>query len=73
MKRIEQMSLWERLYFPEVFRGLMVTGYRFWRNLVIHSLQLFGLRNIPAQRSRSNILKRNGCIPTPIAAATGSL
>ena len=29
MKRIEQMSLWERLYFPEVFRGLMVTGYRF--------------------------------------------
>ncbi len=43
MKRIEQMSLWERLYFPEVFRGLMVTGYRFWRNLAIHSLQKFGL------------------------------
>ncbi len=43
MKRIEQMSLWERLYFPEVFRGLMVTGYRFWRNLAVHSLQKFGL------------------------------
>ena len=43
MKRIEQMSLRERLYFPEVFRGLMVTGYRFWRNLAIHTLQMFGL------------------------------
>jgi len=43
MKRIEEMSLWERMYFPEVFRGLMVTGYRFWRNLAIHSLQKFGL------------------------------
>lgn len=37
------MTLWERAYFPEVFRGLAVTGYRFWRNLVVHSLHLFGL------------------------------
>ena len=36
MKRIEQMSVWERLYFPEITRGLMLTGYRFWRNLTIH-------------------------------------
>src|ERR1041385_2131896 len=43
MKRIEEMNLWERLYFPEIIRGLCVTGYRFWRNLGIHSLQLFGL------------------------------
>ena len=37
------MGLWERLYFPEIIRGLMVTGYRFWRNLAIHTLHLFGL------------------------------
>ena len=43
MRRIEEMSLWERLYLPEVMRGLAVTGYRFWRNLIIHSLHLFGL------------------------------
>ena len=43
MKRIEEMSLWERLYFPEVMRGLTVTGYRFWRNLTIHILQKLGL------------------------------
>src|SRR6266550_2015951 len=43
MKRIEEMTLWERLYFPEIMRGLFVTGYRFWRNLAIHILQLFGL------------------------------
>ena len=42
MKRIEEMSLWERLYVPEITRGLCVTGYRFWRNLTIHILQLFG-------------------------------
>src|SRR3989442_15300369 len=43
MKRVEEMGLWERLYFPEIIRGLMVTGYRFWRNLAIHTLHLFGL------------------------------
>ena len=43
MKRIEEMSLWERLYFPEVIRGLTVTGCRFWRNLAIHILQKLGL------------------------------
>lgn len=43
MKRIEKMGLWERLYLPAVIRGLMLTGYRFWRNLFIHTLHLFGL------------------------------
>src|SRR5262244_4300816 len=43
MKRIEEMSLWERLYFPEVIRGLTVTGYRFWRNLTVHTLHKLGL------------------------------
>lgn len=43
MKRIEEMTLWERAYFPEVFRGLMVTGSRFWRNLIIHALHQLGL------------------------------
>ncbi len=43
MKRIEEMSFWERLYFPEICRGLMMTGYRFWRNLFVHTLHLFGL------------------------------
>ena len=38
MKRIEAMSLWERAYFPEIFRGLMLTGFRFWRNLTVHAL-----------------------------------
>ena len=42
MKRIETLSLWERVYFPEIVRGLCVTGYRFWRNLGIHVLHEFG-------------------------------
>lgn len=43
MKRIDHMSLWERAYVPEILRGLSVTGYRFWRNLSIHVLHVFGL------------------------------
>ena len=43
MKRIEAMSLWERLYLPEIIRGLGVTGYRFWRNLAVHTLHQLGL------------------------------
>jgi len=43
MRRIEEMSLWERLYFPEVIRGLTVTGYHFWRNLAIHTLKKLGM------------------------------
>ena len=43
MQRVEQMGLWERSYFPEILRGLMVTGYRFWRNLLVHSLHQLGL------------------------------
>ena len=72
MKRIEQMSLWERLYFPEVFRGLMVTGERFWRNLAIHSLQKFGLAQGFHSVDHGAISRRDaGLIPTPIAAGTG--
>src|SRR6516165_8452055 len=44
MKRLEQMTFWERIYLPEVLRGLVVTGYRFWRNLglnLAHQLGLF--------------------------------
>lgn len=37
------MTLWERIYFPEIFRGLIVTGGRFWRNLIVHILHQFGL------------------------------
>ena len=43
MQRVEHMGLWERLYFPEIIRGLFVTGYHFSRNLAIHTLHLFGL------------------------------
>jgi NADH-quinone oxidoreductase subunit I len=43
MQRVEQMGLWERLYLPEILRGLMVTGYRFWRNLFVHTLHQIGL------------------------------
>jgi len=42
MKRIEQMTFWERIYVPEIIRGLLVTGFRFWRNLVLNVAHQFG-------------------------------
>ena len=42
MKRIEHMSRWERVYLPEILRGLSVTGYYFWRNFSVHVLHVFG-------------------------------
>src|SRR5215470_9147342 len=35
MKRKEEMTWWERLYIPEIIRGLTVTTYHFWRNLTL--------------------------------------
>lgn len=43
MKRREPLTLLERLYLPEILRGLLVTTYRFWRNLSLHVLHAFGL------------------------------
>lgn len=43
MKRREELTFWERLYLPEVLKGLVVTSYRFWRNLTLHILHSFGL------------------------------
>ncbi len=51
VKIIEQpeLTFWERLYFPEIFRGVWVTSKHLFRNLFFHTLHLFGLfKNIPA-------------------------
>lgn len=42
MKRKEEMTWWERLYIPEIVRGLTVTTYHFWRNLSLHVLHALG-------------------------------
>lgn len=42
MRRPEELSFVERLYVPEVLRGLAVTGGKFWRNLGLHVAHVFG-------------------------------
>ncbi len=42
MKRKEEMTWWERLYIPEILRGLTVTLYHFGRNLSLHMLHSMG-------------------------------
>jgi NADH-quinone oxidoreductase subunit I len=42
MKRKNDMTLWERLYVPEVIRGLSVTTFHFFRNLSLHTLHSLG-------------------------------
>ena len=43
MKRREKLTLSERLYLTEIGRGLVVTMYRFWRNLGLHLAHAVGL------------------------------
>jgi NADH-quinone oxidoreductase subunit I len=38
-----ELTLLERWYVTEIARGLVVTGYRFWRNLSLHALHAVGL------------------------------
>jgi NADH-quinone oxidoreductase subunit I len=42
MRRPEELTFSERIYAPEILRGLMVTGRRFWRNLFVHIAHQFG-------------------------------
>jgi NADH-quinone oxidoreductase subunit I len=43
MKRREPLTFLERTYLPQIFGGLMVTFYRFFRNLGLHGLHAVGL------------------------------
>lgn len=43
MKRRQELTFAEQLYLPEIIRGLVVTSYRFWRNLTLHALHAVGL------------------------------
>jgi NADH-quinone oxidoreductase subunit I len=43
MKRRDELTLWERLYLPQIVGGLVVIIYRFWRNLTLHILHAVGL------------------------------
>ncbi len=43
MRRPEELGFLERIYVPEIVRGLMVTGGRFWRNLFLHIAHQIGV------------------------------
>ena len=49
MRTREELNLSESLYVTEIVRGLIVTFYRFWRNLGLHVLHLVGVaKDTPA-------------------------
>jgi NADH-quinone oxidoreductase subunit I len=43
MKRRQEMTFWEQFYIAQIVQGLMVTCYRFWKNLSLHALHAVGL------------------------------
>jgi NADH-quinone oxidoreductase subunit I len=43
MERRDALTLWERLYLPQIVGGLMIIIYRFSRNLGLHALHAVGL------------------------------
>src|SRR5215471_2182809 len=43
MKRREEMTFWEKIYLPEILKGLAITSYHLTRNLVLNTAHVFGL------------------------------
>ncbi len=43
----KELTFWERIYFPEVFRGLAITAKHFVVNMTRHTLRLLGLKSVP--------------------------
>jgi NADH-quinone oxidoreductase subunit I len=43
MKRREEMTFWEKIYLPEIVKGLAITSYHLTRNLAINAAHLLGL------------------------------
>lgn len=39
-----EVSWWQKIYLPEIIRGMAVTAYHFFRNLTLLSLRLLGLK-----------------------------
>ena len=37
------LDFWDRLYLPQIFRGLWITAGHFWRNLFFHTMHALGL------------------------------
>jgi len=42
--RKNSLDFWERLYIPELFKGLVLTSEHFFRNMRLHILHLFGVK-----------------------------
>lgn len=53
MKRLEELTFWERIYLPEVLKGLAVTNYHFFRNLTLHIAHAMGLAK--AERAAATV------------------
>lgn len=41
-----KLNIWERIYLPEIFRGLGVTSWHFARNMTLHVLRALGFKNL---------------------------
>lgn len=44
--RKHKLNFLERIYLPEVFRGLFITSWHFFRNLLFHALHAIGFKNL---------------------------
>ena len=43
MQRKRELTFWEKIYVPEIIRGVWLTCAHFFRNLFLHTAHLFGL------------------------------
>ena len=41
--RKRELTFWEKIYLPEVIRGVVLTSRHFFVNMMLHTAHLFGL------------------------------
>lgn len=41
--RQPKLNFWERIYLPEILRGIAITGGHFWKNMFFHTMHRLGL------------------------------
>ena len=38
-----KMTIWDQMYLPEVFKGILITSKHFWKNMFFHTMHSIGL------------------------------
>ncbi len=63
-----ELNFWEKLYLPEIIRGVMITSRHFWKNIFFHTMHRLGF--FKAVQAAVTIMYPEHRRPTPSRSRT---